>query len=126
MGGLDRIEAHPQAEHDALVRQLEAAFRQMVTRAHSHGIKVLGGTLTPYTGSDYYHPSPVSEADRVKLNEWIRHSGVFDGVVDFDEALRDPAHPNLLLPAYDSGDHPHPGPAGYKRMGEIVPVDALP
>jgi lysophospholipase L1-like esterase len=105
--------------------QLMAAFTQMATRAHAHGIKVLGATLTPYVGSDYYHPEAVSEADRVKLNEWIRHSGTFDGVVDFDEALRDPAHPDRLLPEFDSGDHLHPGPAGYKRMGEAVPLRLL-
>jgi lysophospholipase L1-like esterase len=126
LGGLDRVERHPQATHDALVSELMAAFGQMVMRAHAHGIKVLGATLTPYMGSDYYHPSEVSEADRVKLNEWIRYSGTFDGVVDFDKALRDPAHPDHMLPAYDSGDHLHPGPAGYKRMGEIVPLAALP
>ena len=126
LGGLDRTETHSQAAHDALVVQLMAAFRQIVTRAHEHGLRVLGGTLTPYTGSEYYHPSTSSEADRVKLNEWIRHSGMFDGVVDFDAALRDPASPDRLLPAFDSGDHLHPGPAGYKRMAEVVSLDALP
>ncbi len=126
LGGLDRVVAHKQVAHDALVSELMAAFGQMVTRAHAHGIRVLGATLTPYVGSDYYHPSEMSEADRVKLNDWIRHSGTFDGVVDFDEVLRDPAHPSLMLPAYDSGDHLHPGPAGYKRMGETVPLAALP
>jgi lysophospholipase L1-like esterase len=126
LGGLDRVETHSQAAHDELVMRLEAAFTQMVTRARAHGIKVLGATLTPYVGSDYYHPSEASEADRVKLNEWIRHSGSFDGVVDFDEALRDPAHLDRMLPQYDSGDHLHPGPAGYKRMGEAVPLILLP
>lgn len=125
LGGLDRTEQHAQAAHDALLMQLMVAFTQMVTRAHAHGIKALGATLTPYVGSDYYHPGAMSEADRVKLNEWIRHSGTFDGVVDFDEALRDPAHPDRLLPEFDSGDHLHPGPAGYKRMGETVPLRLL-
>ena len=125
LGGLDRTQTHPKAAHDALVKQLTGAFAQFVTRAHAHGIKVLGATLTPYAGSEYYHPAAISEADRVTLNEWIRHSGTFDGVLDFDLALRDPMRPDHLLPTYDSGDHLHPGPAGYKRMGEAVPLDLL-
>ena len=126
LGGLDRTETQSSAAHDAMVMQLMTAFGQMVAKAHAHGVKVLGATLTPYVGSDYYHPGAAPEADRMKLNEWIRHSGAFDGVVDFDLALRDPAHPDRMLPAYDSGDHLHPGPPGYKRMGEVVPLDLLP
>ncbi|SNT36727.1 Lysophospholipase L1 [Granulicella rosea] len=122
LGGLDRTQEHPAAVHQSLVEQLEGAYAQMAARAHSHGIKVYGATVTPYTGSDYYHPSPRSEADRQALNLWIRTSGVFDAVVDFDQALRDPARPDHLLPAFDSGDHLHPSPAGYKRMGEEVPL----
>lgn len=125
LGLLDRTEAHPQAVHDALVLSLETAFHAMVNEAHQHGIHVLGATLTPFVGFGYYHPGPASEADRVKLNDWIRHSGAFDAVVDFDSVLRDPAHPAQLLPAYDSGDHLHPNPKGYARMGQAVPLAAL-
>ncbi|MFC6645795.1 SGNH/GDSL hydrolase family protein [Granulicella cerasi] len=120
IGSLDRLEVHPQADHDALVAQLKLAMTQMVWRAHSHGLKVFGATITPFLGSDYYHPSVTTEGDRTKLNAWIRTSGVFDGVIDFDAVVRDPAHPDHMLPAYDGGDHLHPGPAGYKAMGESI------
>ncbi len=110
LGGLDRMEEHPQDAHDSLLQQLEEDFGQMVLRAHDHGIRVIGCTLTPFLGSDYYHPSARTEADRQRLNEWIKHSGTFDGVVDFDAALRDPASSDRLIPAIDFGDHLHPGP----------------
>jgi lysophospholipase L1-like esterase len=123
LGVLDRLEEHPQPVHDALVKQLEGAFLEMVERAHAHGIRVYAATITPDRGSDYYHPSDRSEADRQALNAWIRSSHLFDGVIDFDALLRDPAHPDRLAPAWDSGDHLHPGPAGYKRMGEGIPLN---
>jgi lysophospholipase L1-like esterase len=125
LGGLDRVMEHPQQDHDTLVNRLETAMKEMVEEAHQKGVCVLGGTLTPYVGSEYYHPGPRSEADRVKLNAWIRTSGVFDGVVDFDKALSDPAHPDQLAGDADSGDHLHPGPKGYSRMGQVVPLDLL-
>ena len=81
-----------------------------------HGIRVIGATILPYTGSDDYHPGPSNEADRQAVNQWIRTPGHFDEVVDFDKVIRDPAHPERMLPAYDSGDHLHPSPAGYSAM----------
>jgi lysophospholipase L1-like esterase len=86
---------------------------------------MIGGTVTPYAGSEYYHPEPENEADRQELNEWIRHSGVFDAVADFDAALRDPAQPQRLSKAYDSGDGLHPSLAGYRAIAEAVPLAAL-
>ncbi len=112
----------PAAEHAALVAQIEAAYEQMIARAHAHGIRVFGATITPYVGSGYYHPGPLNEADRQAVNAWIRAAGHFDGVIDFDAVVRDPAHPDRLLPAFDCGDHLHPSPAGYKAMGEAVPL----
>jgi lysophospholipase L1-like esterase len=91
---------------------------QLVTRAHQHGIKVFGATLTPYMGAGY--SSPQGEAVRQAYNNWIRTSGVVDGVIDFDKITQDPAHPDMFLPDYDSGDHLHPGDAGYKAMGDAV------
>jgi len=123
IGVLDRTEAHPVETHNALVTALEAAFVQMVARAHSDGIAVFGGTVMPFQGSDYYHPSVQSEADRTTLNQWVRTSGVFDAVIDFDKAMRDPSKPGFLDPVVDSGDHLHPNPIGYKRMGELIPLD---
>jgi lysophospholipase L1-like esterase len=105
-----------QAAHDRLVRSIIGAYEQIVLRAHAHGIRVIGGTLTPFTGSSYYKPGPMSEADRVAVNRWIRAPGHFDAVIDFDKAVRDPRQPEVLLPAYDSGDHLHPSPAGYRAM----------
>jgi lysophospholipase L1-like esterase len=110
------------AQHRLLVHQVIAAYQQIVLRAHSHGITVIGGTITPDGGSDYYHPSAASEADRQAVNAWIRQPGHFDAVVDFDRVVRDPSHPDRLLPAYDSGDHLHPLPAGYRAMAAAIPL----
>jgi len=97
---------------------LEQGLRQMVARAHEHGIKVFGATLTPYQGAGYYtdHGEQIREA----LNDWIRHGDAFDGVIDFDKATRDPAHPLVYLPAYDSGDHLHPKDPGYAAMANSI------
>jgi lysophospholipase L1-like esterase/peptidoglycan/xylan/chitin deacetylase (PgdA/CDA1 family) len=122
LGVLTRDHPVSEAEHHAVVAAITGAYRQMVERAHAHGIRVIGGTITPYAGNDYYHPAAASEADRQAINAFVRTSGVFDGVVDFDRAVRDPAQPDHLLPAYDSGDHLHPGPTGYRAMGEAIPL----
>jgi lysophospholipase L1-like esterase len=122
LGGLARHGEVSPAEHSALVHRIEEAYQQIVLRAHAHGIKVVGATILPYTGSDFYHPGPSSEADRQAVNQWIRTPGHFDEVVDFDKVARDPAHPERLLPEYDSGDHLHPSPAGYSAMGAAVPL----
>jgi lysophospholipase L1-like esterase len=110
----------PATAHEALVHRIVAAYEQIAARAHAHGIAVYGGTITPSTGSDYYHPDAQNEVDRQAVNAWIRVPGHFDGVIDFDAVVRDPEHPDRLLPAYDSGDHLHPGPAGYRVMGETA------
>ncbi len=125
LGTLTRDHDAPAEAHAALVKQIEGAYQQMIARAHAHGIRVIGATILPYGGSKYYHPGPESEADRQAINAWIRESGHFDNVLDFDALMRDPAHPNLMLPAYDSGDGLHPGPAGYKAMGDAIPLTLL-
>ena len=125
LGTLTRDHDVSAEEHAALVRRIEAAYAQMIERAHAHGVRVIGATILPYVGSKYYHPGPESEADRQAINAWIRVAGHFDAVVDFDKVTRDPEHPDRLLPAYDSGDHLHPGPAGYKAMGEAIPLTLL-
>ena len=122
LGGLARLAEAPAAEHAALVQRVLAAYAQVIARAHAHGLRVIGATITPYTGSNYYHPGPLSEADRVAVNQWIRTPGHFDAVVDFDQVVRDPQQPNSLLPAYDSGDHLHPSPDGYRAMGDAIPL----
>jgi lysophospholipase L1-like esterase len=122
LGGLARLAEVPAAQHAALVQHVLAAYAQIIARAHAHGLRVIGATITPYTGSNYYHPGPLSEADRIAVNQWIRTPGHFDAVIDFDKVLRDPQQPNRLLPAYDSGDHLHPSSAGYRAMGESIPL----
>jgi lysophospholipase L1-like esterase len=122
LGTLTRDHDVSEEEHAALVSRIEVAYAQMIERGHAHGIRVIGATILPYGGSNYYHPGPESEADRQAINAWIREAGHFDAVVDFDKLMRDPQHPDRLLPAYDSGDHLHPGPVGYKAMGEAIPL----
>ncbi len=97
---------------------LIAGFSQMARRAHTHGIKFYGATLTPFLPAGY--SSPAGEAMREAVNHWIRTSKELDGFIDFDAVTRDPEHPESYLPAYDSGDHLHPSDAGYKAMGEAV------
>jgi lysophospholipase L1-like esterase len=103
--------------------QLIQADEQIITRAHLAGVRVLGGTLTPFEGAGTY--SAANEQIREDLNQWIRTSRAFDGVVDFDAAVRDPADPLRMLPSYDSGDHLHPGDTGYQAMAAAVPLTAL-
>jgi len=93
-------------------------LRQVVDRAHQHGIKVIGCTILPYDGAGYFREE--GETIRQKVNEWIRTSGVYDAVVDFDAATRDPANPRRLRPEFDPGDHLHPNDAGYRAMAEAV------
>ena len=97
---------------------LIAGLSQLATRAHTHGIKVFGATLTPYVGAKY--SSPAGETMRAAINEWIRTTNQLDGVIDFDKVTRDPANPTVFLPADDSGDNLHPGDAGYKAMGDSI------
>lgn len=97
---------------------LIVGYKQLIERAHTHGIKVIMGTLTPYMGAGY--SSPAGEAVRTAVNQWIRTQKDSDGVIDFDKATQDPSRPDAFLPAFDHGDHLHPNDAGYKAMGEAV------
>ncbi len=101
--------------------QIIAGLQQMIDRAHERGIKIFGATLTPFaitTIRGYY--SPEKEVKRRAVNDWIRTSHAFDGVIDFDKAMEDPANPTHMRPAYDGGDHLHPGDAGYKAMADAI------
>ncbi len=100
-----------------------AGLRQIIDRAHQHGIRVFGATLTPFEGADYYTPD--GETKRQAVNQWIRTSGAFDGVFDFDAAVRDPNHPSQFRADYQSGDHLHPSAAGYKAMAGAIDLSAL-
>ena len=93
-------------------------LEQLISRAHEHSIKVFGATIIPYEGAAYY--SADGERDRQTVNSWIRTSGIFDGVIDFDKAVRDPSHPTRMLPMYDDGHHLHPNDAGYHAMAGAI------
>ncbi|MET9359259.1 SGNH/GDSL hydrolase family protein [Streptomyces sp. NPDC006617] len=95
----------------------------LIDAAHAAHVRVLGATLMPDKGNGYY--TPAAEAIRQRVNTWIRTSGAFDAVIDFDRALRDPAAPGSLHPDYDSGDHLHPNDAGMKAMADAVQLRTL-
>jgi lysophospholipase L1-like esterase len=95
-----------------------AGLDQFVVRAHVRGLRVIGATLLPFEGATYY--SADAEQKRAAVNTWIRTSGAYDGVIDFDAAVRDPQHPTQYLATFDSGDHLHPNDAGYKAMGDAI------
>jgi lysophospholipase L1-like esterase len=99
---------------------LIAGHKQLIEQAHARGLRIFGATLTPFWGAAYY--TEVGEAKRQALNDWIRTSKAYDGVIDFDKATRDPSDPKKLLGQYDSCDYLHPSDAGYKAMGEAIDV----
>lgn len=117
---------NPLVQYEDLV----AGYRQLIAQAHVRGVRIVGATILPFeralSGSpiENYHAAN-KEALRQRVNQWIRQSGEFDAVVDLDAHLRDPAHPQRLLPAYDSGDHLHPGDAGNRAMAESVDLGLL-
>jgi lysophospholipase L1-like esterase len=111
--------------HPVDVQALIGGYRQLIARAHSRGVRIVGATLTPFEGAlsdapitGYYTPD--KERARQAINQWIRDSGEFDTVADFDVLLRDPTRPSRMRSEYDSGDHLHPGDAGYAAMGHSV------
>ena len=110
--------------------RLTEGYRQLAEAARLRGVRIVGGTIAPYEGSLHGTPlsghyNPAKDAVRREVNRWIRESGVFDAVVDFDAVLRDPAHPARLLPAYDSGDNLHPNDAGYQAMAQALDMVTL-
>jgi len=114
------------AAQTAVYEGLTQAYRQMVTRIHAFGIPVFAATITPFSAPSNFTGQPYSnperERTRQKVNTFIRESGVFDAVADFDKMLRDPAVPSQLKKEYDSGDYLHPGGKGYQRIAELFPV----
>jgi len=94
---------------------------QLIARAHAQGLRIYGGTLTPFEGTIFPgYFSAAGEVKRQAVNRWIRTSGAYDAVIDFDAAIRDPLQPTRMLPAYDSGDHLHPNDAGYRAMADAI------
>jgi lysophospholipase L1-like esterase len=109
---------------------LTAGFRQLAATAHARGIRITVGTLPPFEGAlegtpFAGHYSPQKDALRERLNDWIRRAGIFDAVVDFDAVLRDPKRPQRMQARFDSGDHLHPGDAGYRRMADAIDIGRI-
>jgi lysophospholipase L1-like esterase len=109
-------------EEMVTAEEMIGGLAQMAMRARARGIKIFGGTLTPFENETFMPGAytPEGEAKRVTVNEWIRSGGAFDAVIDFDQALRDPEHPRRMLSIYDNGDHLHPGDDGLVRMGDFI------
>jgi lysophospholipase L1-like esterase len=103
--------------------------QQIIAQAHAAGLRIYGATLVPFGGSNGQYGgqygTAAGERQRQLLNHWIRTSGAFDAVFDFDKAIRDPQHPDQMLPQYDSGDHLHPNDAGYQKMAAAVDLAVL-
>jgi lysophospholipase L1-like esterase len=103
---------------------IEGALRQLVERAHVHGIRAMGATLLPFANAkspDYF--SEEKEKKREAVNQWILSSGIFDAVADFDAATRDPQHPHQLQQEFNGGDSLHPSPSGLQAMADSIPLD---
>ena len=120
IGDISRVLTGPPglAPQPVSAEEIVAGHLQMIARAHQQGLKALGCTLTPFEGAAYF--SPEGESKREAVNKFIRTGGAYDGVIDFDAAVRDPGHPARFLPMYDSGDHLHPNDAGYKAMADAI------
>jgi lysophospholipase L1-like esterase len=109
-------------EEEVTAEQMIAGLKQLALRAQAHGIKIFGGTLTPFENETFLAGAwtPAREAVRQSVNAWIREGGAFDAVIDFDKGVGDPERPSSMLPSYDCGDHLHPSDLGYNRMGDII------
>jgi lysophospholipase L1-like esterase len=120
--GVNDIGGARGADSSAIVaRQLIDAYGEIIRRARARGLRVYGATILPFGGSQYDRPE--REAARQTVNAWIRDSGAFDAVIDFDVAMRDPSAPTRLLPSADTGDHLHPNEAGYRMMADAVDLE---
>jgi lysophospholipase L1-like esterase len=112
--GLNDIRHYPEYDAEKIIRRM----KEIIDSTHDQGLKIYGGTLTPFKGSGMF--TSQGEKTRQEVNHWIRTRGEFDGVIDFDKALRDPDEPEHYLNKFDSGDHLHPNDEGYKKMAETV------
>jgi len=114
---------NPFAGQNVTADDLILGLKQIIERAHQHGIRVFGATLTPFDGAFYFTPD--GESIRQAVNQWIRTGGAFDGVIDFDAAVRDPQHPSQFREGFHAGDHLHPSAAGYKAMADAIDLALL-
>ena len=120
----------PEGEPAPTADDIIAGYRQLIARAHANDMRIIGATLTPFEDTFAGHPlfgyyDEAKEAKRRAVNEWIRTSGAFDGVIDFDAVARDPANPKHIKTEFDSGDHLHPQDTGYKAMADSIDLELL-
>jgi lysophospholipase L1-like esterase len=122
LGTNDLRNRQARPEEEANAPAMIAGLKQLALRAHARGVKIFGGTLTPFENETFLPGAwnPAREAVRQEVNAWIRQGGAFDAVVDFDAGVRDPEHPTAMLPIYDCGDHLHQSDRGYNHMGDII------
>jgi lysophospholipase L1-like esterase len=109
-------------EEEVTAPALIAGLKQLTLRAQARGIKIIGGTITPFENETFLPGAwnPVREAVRQTVNTWIRQGNGFDAMIDFDQAVRDPDRLSSMLPIYDSGDHLHQSDRGYNHMGDVI------
>jgi lysophospholipase L1-like esterase len=122
LGTNDLRNRNGRPEEEVTAPQMIAGLKQFAVRGRAFGIKVIGGTLTPFENETFLPGAwnPKREAERQAVNAWLRQTDAFDAIVDFDQALRDPDHPSRMRPMYDCGDHLHPSDLGYRAMGDAI------
>jgi lysophospholipase L1-like esterase len=122
LGTNDLRNRNGKSEEEVTASQMIAGLKQFAVRGQGRGIKVIGGTLTPFENETFLPGAwnPKREAVRRSVNEWLRGTDAFDAIVDFDRALCDPDHPTRMLPIYDCGDHLHPSDLGYRTLGDAI------
>ena len=127
LGTNDLRNSNGKAEEVVTAEGMIQGLQQLALRAQLRGIKVFGATILTWENEtfDGGRYSPSGEKERQALNTWIRKSGTFDAVIDFEAAMRDPIHPTRMIPVFDNGDHLHPNDAGYERMGDIIDLNLL-
>jgi lysophospholipase L1-like esterase len=115
--------AYPAKEKGVTAARIIAAYRRLIAEAHARNVRIFGATILPYQGAGYF--TAAGETIREQVNEWIRTSRAFDGVIDFDAVVSDPVNPLRLNPIYDSGDHLHPNDVGYQAMADAINLGML-
>ena len=122
LGTNDLRNRNGKSDEEVTAPQMIAGLKQFAVRGQARGIKVIGGTLTPFENETFLPGAwnPKREAVRQRVNEWLRGTDAFDAIVDFDRALCDPDHPTRMLPIYDCGDHLHPSDLGYRTLGDAI------
>jgi lysophospholipase L1-like esterase len=123
IGQSEHTGASSAPHNNITANQIIAGYRRAIAEAHAAHLRIFGSTILPFQGARYW--SPAGEAKREAVNDWVLHSGAFDGVINFSDAVEDAGVPTMLNPAYDSGDHLHPNRRGYQAMANAVDLNLL-